>query len=67
VAAGHIGETATVCGVVVSAERPTRSRSRPLLDLGKSSPKAIFTAVICGDHRAKFGAPRPPSAAIESV
>jgi hypothetical protein len=28
-----------------------------LLDLGKPSPNAVFTAVIYGDNRAKFGTP----------
>jgi len=28
-----------------------------LLDLGKPSPNAIFTAVVYGDNRPKFGTP----------
>jgi hypothetical protein len=33
-------------------------QSQPtLLDLDKASPNAIFTAVIYGNHRAKFGTP----------
>jgi hypothetical protein len=57
-AASHIGETATVCGVVASAKFEAHARARPtLLDLGKSYPHAIFTAVIYGDHRSKFGTP----------
>jgi hypothetical protein len=33
-------------------------QSQPtLLDLGKPSRSALFTAVIYGDHRAKFGTP----------
>jgi hypothetical protein len=28
-----------------------------LLDLGETSPQAIFTAVIYGDNRSKFGTP----------
>jgi hypothetical protein len=57
-AASHIGETATVCGVVASAKFEAHARAQPtLLDLGKSYPHAVFTAVICGDHRSKFGAP----------
>ena len=27
------------------------------MDLGKPSPNAVFTAVIYGDNRAKFGTP----------
>jgi len=57
-AAGHIGETATVCGVVASAKFEAHARLQPtLLDLGKSYPHAAFTAVIYGDHRSKFGTP----------
>ena len=57
-AAGHIRETATVCGVVASAEYEPNERSQPtLLDLGKPYPNAIFTAVIYGDNRQKFGTP----------
>jgi hypothetical protein len=57
-AAGHMGETATVSGVVASAEYEVNVQLQPtLLDLGKSSPNALFTAVIYGDHRAKFGTP----------
>ena len=55
-AASHIGETATVCGVVASGEYEANVRTT-LLDLGKPNPNAIFTAVIYGDHRAKFGDP----------
>ena len=54
----HVGETATVCGVVASAKFATNSRSQPtFLDLGKPYPETPFTAVIFGDDRAKFGTP----------
>jgi hypothetical protein len=57
-ATSHIGETATVCGVVASAEYEADAQSQPtLLDLGKPSPNAIFTAVVYGDNRPKFGTP----------
>jgi hypothetical protein len=57
-AASHIGETATVCGVAASAKFEAHARAQPtLLDLGKSYPQAVFTAVIYGDHRSKFGTP----------
>ena len=57
-AASHIGETATICGIVASAEYEANEQSRPtLLDLGKPHQNAVFTAVIYGDNRAKFGAP----------
>jgi hypothetical protein len=54
-AASHIGETATVCGVVASAEYEANERSQPtLLDLGKPYPNAIFTAVIYGHGSGKI-------------
>src|SRR5262245_15714297 len=57
-AASHIGEIATVCVVVVSGEYEPNEQSQPtLLDLGKPYPNAIFTAVIYGMDRAKFGNP----------
>ena len=57
-AAGHIGETATVCGVVASSKYEANVQSQPtLLDLGKPHPEAVFTAVIYGDNRQKFGTP----------
>jgi DNA/RNA endonuclease YhcR with UshA esterase domain len=55
-AAGHIGETATVCGVVVSSEYEATEQNQPtLLDLGKPHPNATFTALIY--NRQKFGTP----------
>ena len=54
----HIGETATICGVVASAKFEANAQSKPtLLDLGKAYPHAVFTAVIYGDNRSKFGTP----------
>lgn len=51
-------KTGTVCGVVASAEYEADAQSQPtLLDLGKPSPNAIFTAVVYGDNRPKFGTP----------
>jgi len=53
-----MGETATVCGVVASAEYEVNEQNQPtLLDLGKPHPTAIFTAAIYGEDRAKFGTP----------
>jgi hypothetical protein len=50
--------TKAVCGVVASAECEANEQNQPtLLDLGKPSPNAIFTAVIYGMDRAKFGSP----------
>jgi DNA/RNA endonuclease YhcR with UshA esterase domain len=57
-AAGHVGETATVCGLVASAKFAANSCSQPtFLDLGKPYHNAVFTAVIFGDDRPKFGTP----------
>src|SRR5215472_6340880 len=57
-ALSRIGETGTVCGVVVSAEYEANEQNQPtLLDLGKPHPNAVFTAVVYGDNRQKFGAP----------
>lgn len=57
-AARHVGETATVCGVVASAKYLARSATKPtLLDLGEPYPDEIFTVVIFGRDRDKFGTP----------
>jgi hypothetical protein len=40
------------------AEYETNEQDQPtLLDLGEPHPNAIFTAVIYGENRAKFGTP----------
>lgn len=57
-AAGHVGETATVCGVVASGKFLANSHSQPtVLELDRAYPNAVFTAVIFGEDRAKFGTP----------
>jgi DNA/RNA endonuclease YhcR with UshA esterase domain len=57
-APSHVGERATVCGVVASAAYAARSNGQPtFLNLGKPYPDQIFTAVIWGDDRSKFGSP----------
>jgi len=54
----HIGETQTVCGEVVSARYASRSKGQPtFLDLDKPYPNEIFTILIWGENRAKFGTP----------
>jgi len=46
-AAGHVGENATICGIVASVHFAASSRSQPtFLNLGKAYPAQIFTAVI---------------------
>jgi len=57
-AKNHIGERTTVCGKVVSARYADRSKSQPtFLNLDEPFPKQIFTIVIWGDDRSKFGEP----------
>jgi DNA/RNA endonuclease YhcR with UshA esterase domain len=57
-AAPHVGENATVCGLVASATYASRSNAQPtFLNLGKPYPNQIFTAVIFGQDRSKFGTP----------
>ena len=57
-AKNHIGETATVCGKVVSAKYAVRTRGQPtFLNLDEPYPRQIFTVLIWGSDRAKFGEP----------
>ena len=57
-AAKHVGEKATVCGVVASARYALRSKGQPtFLNLDKPYPNPIFTALIWGEDRAKFDHP----------
>lgn len=55
-AADHLGEHATVCGQVVSTKYASTSRGQPtFLNLDRPYPRHIFTVVIWGEDRAKFG------------
>lgn len=57
-AAKHIGETATVCGAVASAKYDADLKAQPtFLDFEKPYPDQVFTVVIFGSDRAKFGTP----------
>lgn len=57
-AKNHIGEHATVCGKVVSSRYADRSKGEPtFLNLDEPFPRQIFTIVIWGDDRSKFGEP----------
>jgi hypothetical protein len=57
-AASHVGENATVCGLVASARYAAQATAAPtFLDFGKPYPNQIFTAIIFGSDRTKFGAP----------
>jgi hypothetical protein len=54
----HIGETATVCGNVVSTRYAASTKGQPtFLNLDKAYPNQIFTVVIWGSNRSKFGRP----------
>jgi DNA/RNA endonuclease YhcR with UshA esterase domain len=57
-ARAHVGETATVCGEVVSTRFAASTKGHPtFLNLDKPYPGQIFTIVIWGEDRSKFGAP----------
>jgi hypothetical protein len=57
-AASHIGETATVCGIVASANYAVRTKGQPtFLNLDKPYPNQVFTIMIWGSDRGKFGTP----------
>jgi len=54
----HIGERATVCGKVVSVHFAERSKGQPtFMNLDEPYPTQIFTIVIWGSDRPKFGDP----------
>src|SRR5262244_3934534 len=57
-AKNHIGERSTVCGNVVSAHYAARTKGNPtFLNLDEPYPKQIFTILIWGSDRDKFGNP----------
>ena len=52
----RVREVQTVCGKVVSTHFAERSKGQPtFLDLDEPYPKEIFTILIWGSDRAKFG------------
>ncbi len=54
----HFGETATVYGEVVSARYADSTKGQPtFLNLDKPYPNQVFTVVIWGNNRSKFGTP----------
>jgi DNA/RNA endonuclease YhcR with UshA esterase domain len=54
----HIGERATVCGIVASTRYLAKSTRQPtFLNFDQPYPRQVFTVVIWGSDRAKFGAP----------
>src|SRR6266404_4509551 len=57
-AKNHIGETATVCGSVASTRYAVSTKGQPtFLNLDKPYPNQVFTILIWGSNRAKFGRP----------
>jgi hypothetical protein len=57
-AKNHIGEATTVCGQVASTHHATKTRGSPtFINLDKSYPNEIFTVLIWGSDRSKFGNP----------
>ena len=57
-AADHIGEVATVCGTVASTNFAIRSKGQPTyLNLDRLYPNQVFTILIWGSDRPKFGTP----------
>jgi hypothetical protein len=54
----HIGEKATVCGDVASAHYAAATRGNPtFINLDKAYPGQVFTVLIWGSDRLKFGDP----------
>ncbi len=54
----HVGQSGTVCGKVVTTRYLDSSNRKPtFLNFDQQYPNHTFTAVIFGDHRAKFGKP----------
>jgi hypothetical protein len=54
----HIGNRATVCGKVVSTHYAKSSKGEPtFLNLDEPYPKEVFTILIWGSDREKFGTP----------
>ena len=54
----HVGETRTVCGQVASTHYAVRTKGQPtFLNLDEPYPRQIFTILIWGSDRAKFGTP----------
>jgi hypothetical protein len=54
----HVGEQATVCGLVASTHHAATSRGQPtFINLDKPYPNEVFTILIWGSDRPKFGNP----------
>lgn len=54
-ASKHIGEKATVCGVVAGSHKATNSKGTPtFINLDERYPHQLFTILIWGDDLSKF-------------
>jgi hypothetical protein len=54
----HVGETATVCGKIVGIHYVSSGKGQPtFLHFDEQYPNQIFTMVIWGSNRPKFGRP----------
>ena len=54
----HTGDRATVCGKVVSTHYAKSAKGEPtFLNLDEPYPKEVFTILIWGSDRGKFGTP----------
>jgi hypothetical protein len=69
----HVGETATVCGIVASARYATSTKGQPtFLNLDKPYPNQVFTVLIWGGRRSyaarvrRLGIERIPEIAREN-
>ena len=57
-AKAHVGERATVCGIVASTRYAASTKGQPtFLNLDKPYPNHVFTVLIWGENRSKFGTP----------
>jgi hypothetical protein len=57
-AKNHLGEKATVCGDVASTHYAERTKGAPtFLNVDKPYPNQVFTILIWGTDRPKFGTP----------
>ncbi len=57
-ASSHIGENATVCGIVSGGHYARSSKGQPtFINLDGAYPNQIFTIVIWGSDRHKFSSP----------
>ena len=57
-AASHVGEIATVCGMIASTTYAAQAPMAPtFIDIGKPYPNQVFSAIIFDNDRPKSGLP----------